>query len=230
MNRQLPGPLRARVQEYVSIGGDDERDYIPDIRINRRPGPETAGRPGVGELSAAEPVVLPRYSSPRIQRSVHVLDVSDGDKLVTVIEVLSPANKVGKDGRRKYRRKQVDFLNAGVSLVEIDLIRAGRHIVAVPARQFPRSARTRYRVCVVRGWATSRGEVYPIRLRDKLPVVRIPLRKTDPDALLDLQAVIEAAYTNGSYESLDYSDDPEPMFGEKDESWAGELLRAAGKR
>ena len=50
--------------------------------------------------------------------------------LVTVIEILSPANKTpNSEGRRQYLRKQRDLLNSAVHLLEIDLLHEGAHTV-----------------------------------------------------------------------------------------------------
>jgi hypothetical protein len=34
-------------------------------------------------------------------------------------------------------------------------------------------------------------------LRQRLPAIRVPLRRTDPDAALDLQVLIEQCYERG---------------------------------
>ena len=52
--------------------------------------------------------------------------------MVTVLEVLSPSNKKSGDAQEQYLRKQLEFLQAGISLVEIDLLREGDWIVALP--------------------------------------------------------------------------------------------------
>ena len=53
-------------------------------------------------------------------------------QLVTLIEVLSPANKVFAKGRRKYELKRNRVIHSLTSLVEIDLLRAGEpHAEAV---------------------------------------------------------------------------------------------------
>jgi Protein of unknown function (DUF4058) len=42
--------------------------------------------------------------------------------------------------------------------------------------------RTPYRACVVRGRKRAQVEVYAASIRERLPIIRVPLRKTDPDA------------------------------------------------
>ena len=68
-------------------------------------------------------------------------------------------------------------------------------------------------------------------LRTRLPVIRLPLRSTDPDVPLDLQAVIEQCYRNGGYdEDIDYRVEPDPPLDVADAHWADTLLREAGRR
>ena len=54
----------------------------------------------------------------------------------------------------------------------------------------------------------------------------MPLRKGDADAPLDLQALVDQAYRNGRYDTLDYKADPDPPLRPDDAAWADELLRA----
>jgi hypothetical protein len=61
-------------------------------------------------------------------------------------------------------------------------------------------------------------------------VVQIPLRKGEPDALLDLQALIDRAYEFGSYDVIDYSKPCDPPLTAADAEWADQLLREAGRR
>ena len=74
------------------------------------------------------------------------------------------------------------------------------------------------------------AELYPISLRQRLPVLPIPLREKDADLTLDLQRLIEQSYTNGRYDRTDYSRECEPPLRGDDAGWAGELLTKAGRR
>src|SRR5438093_1280557 len=125
-----------------------------------------------------------------------------------------------------------DLRDGQVNLVEIDLLRTGDRVLAVGASRIPASHRTLYQVCVYRAIATpSCYEVYRLPLRERLPVIGLPLRSTDPDVPLDLQAVIDQCYRNGGYdEDIDYSREPDPPLGVEDAHWADTLLREAGRR
>jgi hypothetical protein len=100
----------------------------------------------------------------------------------------------------------------------------------VPQGNIPPSRCTPYMVCVRRGSRPDAAEVYPISIRQPLPTIKIPLRETDKDVHLNLQALIEQCYRNGGYEDTDYGQQPDPPLDATDQAWADELLRAKGVR
>lgn len=228
----LPRDLRARVQERVFVQAEDStgRNLYPDIRVTERRregGPAAATAAGV---AVAEPLLVHVSDEPVTESFVEIFEAGSGQRVVTVIEVLSLANKQPGEGRDLYQRKQRELYLGHVGLVEIDLLRAGQWTVAVPRNHIPREERTPYVVCVQRGWRPRPFEVYPIRVRERLPTIRVPLRETDTDAPLDLQALIELAYRNGRYDDIDYRVPPEPALEPEDAAWADELLRSKGLR
>lgn len=234
LQRQLPKDLRARVEEQVTVEDDEAeraQHWKPDVRVVERPnGNGGAPPPTAGGLLVAEPLVVEWDEEPAVQRSVHIIDTRSGHRLVTAIEFLSPTNKTDSSGRATYRRKQRELRRGGVSLVEVDLLRTGDYVLAAPSAGLPRDFLTPYRVCVSRGWKSGAAELYRVPLRERLPAIRVPLRESDPDVLLDLQALIEAAYADGRYDDIDYSQDPDPPLSPDDAAWADQLLRQQGKR
>lgn len=59
------------------------------------------------------------------------LEIIDADRqaVVTVIEILSPTNKiVGLRGRASYEQKRKEVMTSSTHLVEIDLLREGDHL------------------------------------------------------------------------------------------------------
>ena len=74
------------------------------------------------------------------------------------------------------------------------------------------------------------AEVYPITIREKLPTIKIPLRHKDSDSLLDLQAILDMAYDDGGYDSIDYRGRLDPGLSAEDEKWADKMLKVAKKR
>ena len=74
------------------------------------------------------------------------------------------------------------------------------------------------------------ADYYPIFLRDRLPVIRVPLRRTDKDVPLNLQALLDQCYDNGGYDDIDYVAEPEPPLPPTARRWAAQLLRRGPRR
>jgi hypothetical protein len=233
LQRQLTGPLRARIGERLIIEEDAEavRSIYPDVRVFEHGAP---GQPVTSEAQAvalAEPLVIPRPRSEEIRQTfVQIIDVASGGRLVTVIEFVSPSNKLPGDGQRKYRQKQQEILAADINLVEIDLTRGGERQLLYPPTHLPRGYQTTYLACVLRGFGFDRYEIYRMPLTERLPAIRIPLRKGDPDIALDIQPLVDAAYHDGRYDDIDYAKPCIPPLAGEEASWADNLLKAVGKR
>jgi len=143
-------------------------------------------------------------------------------RLVTVIELLSPTNKYSSPDREQYLGKRGRLLASSAHLVEIDLLRGG------PRMPFAAPLPTcEYYVLVSRMEKRPRADFWPIRLRDRLPVIPIPLRHPDPDAQLDLQVPLHHVYDAARYGNYIYETLPKPGLSAADESWARQL--AAGR-
>jgi hypothetical protein len=202
----------------------------PDVRVVERPTPREAGGVAVAEAVVADPLLVPLELDEVTHRSIHIVDSRSGNRVVTAIEFLSQANKSSERGRSLYRSKQRDLLDGGVNLVEIDLLREGSWVLAAESGAVPANYRSPYRICVVRATRPRSAEVYRVPLRQPLPTIHIPLRPTDKDVHLNLQAVITLAYQNGGYEDIDYRVDPFPPLQGSDADWADALLREKGRR
>jgi len=233
INAQLPGDLRARVQEGLAVMEEESfsRTIYPDVRVfERLDRPATAPEAEAALAAVAEPYVVTLEDDPQTWRHLEIVDTGAGDRVVTIIEILSPANKIGLQGQMNYIRKQQEFWHAGVNLVEIDLICAGSYVLAFPEDRLPRPCRTTYRACVRRAANRYQAEFYPMPLREPLRNIRVPLRPSDHDAMLRLQELIDACYRDGGYDTLNYRADPEPRINEADATWADALLREKGLR
>jgi hypothetical protein len=66
--------------------------------------------------------------------------------------------------------------------------------------------------------------LWPIGLREPLPVIPIPLDEADPPAHLDLQALIHRCYDAGGYGDYIYDGAPQPALVGPDAAWAKQLL------
>jgi len=228
----LPRDLFARAEErvYVEKEGIRERGILPDVHVVETGRGGASGVIAEGDVAVAEPFVLRIDNEPITETFIEIREVGSGNRVVTVVEFLSPTNKLAGEGRRLYRKKQNELLSAKVSLVEIDLVRAGRSVFSIAPHEIPVHIRAPYHVVVRRGWDWTKAEIYPLSLRAALSAFRIPLRESDSDGVLNLQALIEQCYLNGRYDAIDYQEDCDPPLEGHDAEWADELLRTAGKR
>ncbi|MEO8429259.1 MAG: DUF4058 family protein [Verrucomicrobiota bacterium] len=229
----LPDDLWARVEERVFVETDAERKrhIVPDTFVSRvypRPEPQPTELKE-GGLAIAEPVVFDLHDLDITEGYIAIID-RHGGGVVTVIEFLSPTNKTGGAGQEKYLEKQAEVLRSNASLVEIDLVRAGRSMLALPHYEIPIQHRGDYLACISPGWKRNRRELYPMPLRQRLPILPIPLRKQESAVPLDLQELVDQAYTTGRYDRLDYGVELDPPLSVDNAAWAETLLKAAGKR
>ena len=187
----------------------------PDVSVIRAGAP-AAGRPNLGVLEAPVEVQIPASDVERLA----FLEVRDrrGRELVTVIELLSPSNKRPGEDRQQYLAKRREILRSTAHLVEIDLLRGWS---PMPADDRPEG---HYSVLVSRSERRPAAEFWPIRLRDRLPVIPIPLRPTDPDGQVDLQEVLHQAHDGPGYEHFIYDGGPEPPLSAEDAEWAGRFI------
>ncbi len=233
LQQKLPEDLRTRVEERVFVESEapEYRSFYPDVHVvERGPRPQGAESPVEREVSLSEPLVVHVNDEPMSQGYIEIVDAGSGNRVVTVIELLSPSNKIPGDGQNLYLKKQREVRGAGASLVEIDLTRTGRRVLALPPERIPPSHRTTYQVCVSRGWKSEAIEVHRAPLGERLPRIGVPLREGDADVPLDLQTLVDQSYENGRYDDIDYSVPVEPPLDPTDAAWADALLRQKGLR
>ena len=230
---RLPNDLRARVEERVFVESEPERirQVVPDGHVSRvyHAGASSPSVLKEGGGAVAEPLVFELSNPPVTQGYIEIRE-RGGGKVVTVIEFLSPANKSGGTGQQKYLEKQAEVLQSDASLVEIDLVRMGRRVLALPADDIPPHNRGAYLVCISPGWKRQRRELYVLPLRQRLPVVPIPLRERESPVKLDLQTLVEQVYQNGRYDDLGYGSELDPPPAGEDAAWVEALLKTAGRR
>jgi len=230
LGTELPDDLLAKGELQVDVLGGDAKNYRPDAAIldeRWKHGLPPVWTPDMDTktITVTEPVLLEEEEVKH--RWVEIL--SDQGNLITVIEVLSPANKNRQ--RDAYMAKRRDYLDAGVNVVEIDLLRQGARTVNVEGIRYDnhfKNLGAHYTICVTRAAIPGRREVYPCPLRERLPTIRIPLRITDPDVPLDIQSLIDRAYTTGRYWKLDHTSELTPPLTADDAAWANECLKVVG--
>ncbi len=233
---QLPEPYYAAIgrRAWIEVS---ERFIRPDVNIvaPRRPEPpprKSGDAVAVAARPPARPVVVHVPHDERVEPLVEIC-IGRGTKrrLVTAIELLSLANKTpGEHGRELYLRKQQEILDSKVHLVEVDLLRGGRHTTAVPPDRLAAAAGPfDYHVSVHDFDHLEDYFVYPIRLTEPLPPISVPLLPGDPPVSLDLQAVFARTYEAGPYRrEIDYGEaPPDPPLPQEYTVWAAELASLA---
>lgn len=231
INEQLPEGLQARVEESVSVAGDDEDSVsvaYPDARIVERNEWSYDAEATPGGIAVATPIYIALQERPT-ERHIEIVDISDGARVITAIEFLSLSNKIGR-GRDQYRRKQERYLDSGINLVEVDLLRDGLFVLAIDWRHVPLQCRGPYHCCVRRALVPNRAEMFPMPLRAALPSIPIPLRPHDHDVALQLQVLVDDAIRKGRYSNINYQLPPEPPLEAEDAQWVDSLLRERGLR
>jgi hypothetical protein len=205
---------------------EDHRVIYPDVHV--------AQTPRINEAAVTYEVQAVTQPAARLASliseevpvmSVEVRDVANR-RLVTVIEILSPVNKMG-DGAMEYVEKRTALMETSVHLLEIDLLRRGGRVIF---ETDPPPAD--YYVYLSRFTERPYTDIWPVGLRDRLPVLPVPLLPPDADVRLDLQQAVNACYDLVHYERLlDYTvPPPPPPLSESDAVWMAERLEAIQTR
>ena len=238
LNGSLPDGYYAQLEErteIVAFDGDESLRAVPDVGV----GEAVEGRGGAAVLAGMRTEVTPsvRLTADDLPTllDVGVYDLSND--LVTLVEILSPANK--RQNRREFLEKRLALLRSDAGLVEIDLLRRGRRVCGDseggPPCRVP--VGTAYLVLVSRPW--ERGEPpHPshgfcwhgwfLNLSDPLPVVPVPLREADGEVPLDLQYCFDAAYDRGPFrrQASRYDVPPDPPLPPAAAEWAAGRIAA----
>jgi hypothetical protein len=213
----------ASIEERVFVERG-EQYRVPDVLIKRR-----RRRGAVAVLESDEPVVVKVGGLEIPQRYIEILDRETGLSVVTVIELVSPSNKYRGAGRKSYLTKQRQVLGSKSHLVEIDLLRTGSHVMAVPEPVARAHGNYDYLTSVNRvGEDRDEFDLYPRTLHQRLPRVRVPLSGPDAPATLDIQEALEEAYDRGAYDDqINYAKPCKPPLRPADQAWANQLIRRA---
>jgi hypothetical protein len=229
LNRLLPPGYVAAFGERVLVAGPD-RDIYPNALVKEDVAAGARVSPSSGGIATAvsdPPWLIAVRPDELIESFVEVRAVTENQRLITTIEVLSPRNKAaGSEGRQLYRQKQREILASDIHLLEIDLLRTGQHTVAAPREALLRRGPHHYLVSLSRGNQRQTCEVWGIPLSSPLPRIRVPLSAADPDVILDLQVILREVYEAGAFERvLDYAQPPRIALSRADAAWADGLLR-----
>lgn len=235
LNASLPRNFVARVNERVYVDVPD-REIIPDILIKQHPGKSRTGvrsnGPSPSVAIGDEPVVVTLEPLEIREGFIEIIALDDRRKIVTVIELLSPSNKAaGSAGRRAYREKQREVLQSRANLLEIDLLKRGRHTVLAPAERVRARGPFDQLISLSRARRRQLCETWPLTYRQRLATVRVPLVPGIADVGLDLQAAFSRCYDGLAFDrQIDYSKKPPIPLPAEIREWIDALLREKGLR
>jgi hypothetical protein len=144
-------------------------------------------------------------------------------ELVTVIELLSPANKRPGPDREQYLSKRRKLLRSTAHLVEIDLLRAW------PRMPVDKSPECDYLILVSRAERRPDVDLWPLGLRAPLPDVPVPLH-SPASVALELQSLVHEVYDAAGYEDYLYETAIDPPLALAYTAWVSEVLKSASGR
>lgn len=214
------------VNLYIhELSGDERLVGRPDVYVadrgrtgeTRQPLASTSASSSVAPMTSA---FFPAVDVVEIPY-VRIMD-RQRQEVITIIELLSPTNKVKGDDRAAYIAKRNNLRRSRTHFIEIDLLREGE---PMPLATQPDAD---FRIVLSRHEQRPEVTVWPIMLRDKLPTIPVPLKSPDPDVWLDLQSVFTRVYDTSAYADYIYETPLRPPLGEDDMRWAAGLLREAG--
>lgn len=216
---------RVFIEREVSGSG---RSIWPDVHVREedtRVGVSSNGNTAAATLTPVR-VTLPAPAERR--ETFLIIKEMPSRTVVTVLEILSPANKKrGSTGRKVYLKKREDILLGDVNLVEIDLLRGGKRMPM--SGEIPPGD---YCALVSKVQQQPTADLYSWTIHDPLPTIPIPLGKRDADVMLDLQIQFSRRFERAGYgRVIDYDQRLKPRLSDADAAWVTELLadrRATG--
>ncbi len=213
----------------------EQLTYTTLVSPNGDPKPPVAGRPDnlvispKGYQPAATAAAAPAATKPlpatlpMPEEELHrYLEIRDKEnEVITVIEILSPANKRG-EGRKQYLDKRNDIPDSFTNLVEIDLLRQGRPMPMEVA------AENDYRIVVSRRKNRPVADAYLFSIRDPIPDIPIPLRQGDDEPGLELNDILHKVYELGYYATfVAYDISLNPPLADDALAWTESLIQSA---
>ena len=143
------------------------------------------------------------------------------ERLVTVVEILAPANKTTGVGRQYYLDHWHACKSSGANIVEIDLVLQGQ-----PPRGLTPNTQAEGEFAITISRANRQETVEAFNLQRALPRFRLPLAGDDRDMVVELHVVFNRAYDLAAFAGkIDYKLPPAAALLDSDRQWLNALLK-----
>lgn len=211
LNPQIIPKYRAAIDRrvYTLEGSETLLVGIPDVTVEQRG--SDPGTPSVDKAATRSNVAIavPPTSPVKVkvpmpleirESYLQIKEISTGE-VITSVEILSPTNKRPGKGRNAYEEKRREVLSSRTHLVEIDLLRSGQPMALAAG-----AVKSHYRILVSRSEQRPQADLYAFNLADQIPPFSIPLKESDPEPVVDLQALLNEIYDRAGYKVvIDYA-------------------------
>ena len=196
----LPAGYDVETDHRLELGPGDDQDDGSDGRWRWgdvdvvRQGDGGSIQPAEGAVATADARTFVRHQpinlAPR-QTYARVVAIPDGE-LVTTIELLSPTNK--GSGYMEFLARREVLLNAGINLVELDLLVEGRRLPVVEGINDGDGF-----AVITLAPTPEQADVWAFTLADRLPRIPVPLKPQDGHVVLDVGKVYTETYDRGGF-------------------------------
>lgn len=204
--------IRIAKRTYIelSLADDESSVFVPDVAVAHRPQTRrkrgSRSRSGSGSVTLLEQPVRMRPPAEFEYREIYleIYDRSTPRRLVTSVEILSPANKRRDSvGWNQYLQKRQVMLQGAANFIEIDLLRTGERMpMADPWPDSP------YYLLVARKTQFDECLVWPAYSVRPMPEIPVPLLPGVREPILRLQPLIDEVYRRSRYD-IDYAAKPQ---------------------
>lgn len=203
---------------YLALSAPDDLIGEPDVIVAVDDQSEYQ-MSGATSAASVEPLVGQLPLPEEVKERYLEIRTVDTKEVVTVIEILSPADKRSGAGREEYESKRGEILGSRTNLIEIDLLRAGRPLPMRVAKQ------SHYRIIVSRSNRPPSADFYLFSVRQPIPAIPVPLIEGEAEPHLELNRILHEIYDQSGYDlAIDYSQTPPPpAFTEADSTWVHEI-------
>jgi hypothetical protein len=147
------------------------------------------------------------------------------DRLITLIEVVSPANRLFNTGKTALVEARKSALAEGANVLWIDLILQGQSPLNIQNRN---ENPFDYHLALTRANLPTTVELYTNQMAKRLPRCKVPLASEEAELVLDVQQAVNRAYELGHFAAkVEMKGLPPGKWSPEQEAWLQSILKPA---